>query len=274
MSLHEGYGLISRLKGLTLDNMLGATVVLANGTVATASETQNTDLFWALRGAVAAFGIVTEFKFKTFTAPEDNVVFQYDLSPSDASQLATALAVLQNFTTYSQPPELNMRWFLPNQLTGVYYGNRSEFDRVINSLLSQLNVTQRFGSVSMKSWLNTLTAFSNGPLPQPEAYDTHENFYAKSLMPEYLSPATIIVLANYYFTTARRINRGWYLLIDLHGGAGSAVSSVPVDATAYAHRRAVFKMQFYDVALTETYQPEWFDFLNGWVRPFRTRVQE
>lgn len=215
---------------------------------------------------------MTSFKFKTFTAPENNLVFNYFLSPSTATQLADVLSILQNFTMHNQTAELNMRLFLPSQLTGVYYGNRTEYDRIITPLLTQLGsaTTGRppTGSVSSNSWLNTLSSFSNGPLPQAEIYDTHENFYAKSLMPSSLSPAALRALAEYYFSTARRITRGWYLLIDLHGGAHSAVSAVPDNATAYAHRKATFKMQFYDVlyANAGTYNPEWFGFLNGWVK--------
>jgi len=263
--------LISRLKGLTLDNLLSTTVVLANGSVVTASTTQNADLFWSLRGAGAAFGIATSFTFKTFDAPENNLVFQYNLTPSNATQLTNMLSVLQNFTMHNQPPELNMRLFLPNQLTGVYYGNRSAFDVLMTPLLTQIGVPltgRGAGTVSPKSWINTLTSFSNGPLAQPEIYDTHEKFYAKSLMPDYLSPAALTALSNYYYTTARRMTRAWYLLIDMHGGAGSAVSAAASDATAYAHRNATFKMQFYDRVFPDsaTYKPEYFDFLNGWVK--------
>lgn len=50
--------------------MLSTTVVLADSSVVTASETQNSDLFWALRGAGCSFGIVVDFKFKTIAAPE------------------------------------------------------------------------------------------------------------------------------------------------------------------------------------------------------------
>ncbi|KAF1947674.1 FAD-binding domain-containing protein [Clathrospora elynae] len=270
LTLHGGYGLSSRLHGLTLDNLLEANVVLANSSVITASATQNPDLFWALRGAGAAFGIVTSFKFKTYTAPENNIVFQYNLQPSTTDQLATMLNTLQNFTMYGHPSELNMRFFVPNQLTGVYYGNRSSFDTLMNPLLKQLNITSTSsGQVSVKSWLNTLTANSNGALKQPDVYDYHENFYAKSLMPEYLSPAAMTALADYYFTTARRITgHSWYLLIDMHGGSGSAISSVSANATSYAHRKTTFKMQFNDRIYpdTATYTPQMMSFLNGWVK--------
>lgn len=241
-------------------------MVLANSTFVTASPTQNTDLFWALRGAGAAFGIVTNFKFKTFTAPESNIVFNYNYQPSSATQLATALTALQNFTMNSQPPELNMRLFLSGFTTfsGVYYGTRADYDKLMTPLLQQMGISG--GSVSTNTWLNTLTSFSNGPLPQATPYDTHENFFAKSLMPEYLSPAAITALANYWNANARSLNRAWYLLIDCHGGKGSAISNVSVDATAYAHRNATFKMQFYDRVYFGDYNTAWFSFLNGWIK--------
>ena len=76
--------MISRLKGLTLDQLISANVVLADGSVVTASATENSDLFWSLRGAGAAFGIVTHFTFKTFDAPESNLVFEYLLLNFDS----------------------------------------------------------------------------------------------------------------------------------------------------------------------------------------------
>jgi FAD/FMN-containing dehydrogenase len=268
LTLHGGYGLISRSKGLTLDNILEATVVLANSTVVTASATQNPDLFWALRGAGAAFGIVTNFKFKTFTAPENNIVFQYFVSPSSASQLSTIITALQDFTRNSQPPELNMRLFLSafTTFSGVYYGSRADFDKVMNPLLSKMGIgSGGFAQISTNSWLNTLTSFSNGPLEQAKVYDTHETFYSKSLMPEYLSPAAIDALSKYWEANARSNSRSWYLLFDSHAGGRSAISNVSADATSYAHRNATFKMQFYDRVNSGNYDPAWFPFLNGWI---------
>jgi hypothetical protein len=217
-------------------------------------------------------GIVTHFKLKTFTAPESNLVFSYNLSPPNATALARTLTILQNFTINSQPPELNMRWFLQRELTGVFYGPRSQYDAIMTPLLTALNIPTNTtgrgaGSVKEKDWIDTLTSFSNGPLQQPDLYDYHENFYAKSLMPSYLSDAAITTMSEYYFDTARSVRRPWYLLIDMHGGAGSAVSAVGADDTAYSHRNATFKMQFYDIQFGGSkWDPEWFDFMGGWVQ--------
>jgi len=86
LTLGGGFGYLSGSHGLVIDNLVQATVVIADGTVLTASDTENSDLFWGIRGGGSNFGVVTEFVLKVY--PQRRTIYSgfiiYPASALDA----------------------------------------------------------------------------------------------------------------------------------------------------------------------------------------------
>jgi FAD/FMN-containing dehydrogenase len=104
LTLGGGFGWLSRKYGMTVDNLLSADVVTADGRQVHASETENGDLFWGLRGGGGNFGVVTRFEFQLHPVGPDVlsglIVFPFD-------QARSVLTKFAHFTL-AMPDELNV----------------------------------------------------------------------------------------------------------------------------------------------------------------------
>ncbi len=161
----------SHTHGLALDWLIGATVVLANSTIVNCSETENADLFWALRGAGGSMGIVTEFRFKTFAAPDQVTFFAAPVQwPTEARALVGVSAV-QEFAK-TMPAELNMRLFIARSfvnLEGLYYGNKTGLQAALAPLMKKTNATLALAQTG--GWLDQVKHFGGSNIDQGHGYE-------------------------------------------------------------------------------------------------------
>jgi hypothetical protein len=107
LTLGGGLGWLVRKHGLALDNLLSADIVTADGHLLEASETQNADLFWAIRGGGGNFGIVTSFEFRVH--PADTTLSGLLLHPR--KRMAEAVRFWRDFEP-TAPEEVTSGAFL------------------------------------------------------------------------------------------------------------------------------------------------------------------
>jgi len=97
-----GYSPISGEYGLAVDNLLGATVVLADGRIVNCDESEESDLFWAIRGGGNQFGIVTEFILKAYPARGPALV---GALAYPGTEIGNVLKVTKDFLKKQTPKE-------------------------------------------------------------------------------------------------------------------------------------------------------------------------
>lgn len=100
-TLGGGIGWLRRKHGLSIDSLRSMEVVTADGAVHTASENQNADLFWALRGGGGQFGIVTNFEFELYDVGPliGGLITFY---PADAAR-----TVLETYSEFTEPEAMS-----------------------------------------------------------------------------------------------------------------------------------------------------------------------
>ncbi|RSL81259.1 hypothetical protein CEP52_017235 [Fusarium oligoseptatum] len=261
-ALHGGYGMVSRKHGLTLDSIIGATVVLYDGKVVHCSKTERSDLFWAIRGAGASFGIVAELEFNTFPAPEQMTYFDIGLN-WDQNTAAQGLWEFQEFGK-TMPSEITMQIAIRKDgysIDGAYIGDEAGLRKALQPLLSKLNVQV---SASTVGWMGLVTHFAGTAEinPTSASYNAHDTFYATSLTTRELSLEQFKSFVNSISTTGKSSSHSWWIQMDIQGGKYSAVAKPKPTDMAYVHRDALLLFQFYDsVPQGQTYPSDGFSLL-------------
>jgi len=223
-TLGGGMGRTDRKMGLSIDNLLAATVVTASGDVVHASEDQNVDLFWGLRGGGGNFGVVTEFVFRLH--PFNPMPYAGNLIYDVDKNFLEFYAEL----TDAAPDEANIEPnFAPDEdgnmvaYVGVTWcGDHAAGEKMLAPMLAYPGL--KGGTLAPWSYHEIQTQWDGSAAHGLQ-------YYLKSGMLNELTPEIIEIMVDF-------VNRGntgsWFQHL---GGATSRVAS---DATAYAHRNVAF----------------------------------
>ncbi|KAI0835808.1 putative glucooligosaccharide oxidase [Hypoxylon sp. FL0890] len=261
--LHGGFGMSSHTRGLALDWVIGMNVLLANGTLVHASETENNDVYWGLLGAGSNFGIVTSYELKTFEPPANITWFVVSL-PWRKNNTVAGLEALEDYALNTQPAELNMRLYATRQFTqleGSYHGNKTDLEAALEPLLNKTG--GKIAAAQTVSWIKGLEHFSTSKLNQTYPYtQVQEEFFGKSLELKGLNGTAAKGFADYWFDVAKNETTHWYIQMDIQGGKNSAVWKADSKLTSYVHRDKLYILQFY---ITTSGAPEdGIKFVNDW----------
>lgn len=151
-----------------------------------------------MRGSSGSFGIVTSIQVETFPAPPSATIFQYSWD-LDAADAASAIAQFQDWVLTDIPQEFGAELVLGRGsssgrvsfgLTGGWYAPADQFDNVIAPLLSNLP-TPSSQSITPGAYIDSVQNLGGlGRLSTTGVPDSHDTFYAKSLMTPEASPMT------------------------------------------------------------------------------------
>lgn len=234
LTLGGGFGWLSREFGMTVDNLASVDVVTADGRLVKASERENGELFWGIRGGGGNFGIVTNFEFRLHpVGPQvfaGLIVFSFD----------EAKEILRKYDDFVEkmPDELNV-WavlrkapplpFLPESVHGqeivalavFHAGDEAHGQRLIEPIRSfGTPVGEHVGMVPYAEWQQTFD-----PLLTPGARN-----YWKSHNLSRLSDKAIDTIVKYVAKLPTPITEIFLGLI------GGKASRFPKDKTAYSER--------------------------------------
>jgi len=238
LTLGGGFGWTTRKFGLTIDNLISVDVVAATGKLLKASETENPDLFWALRGGGGNFGIVTGFEFRLHPlgpevmsglivhpfADAAKLMPQYRAFIADAPDEVSAWIVMRKAPPLPFLPEIwhGKEVFI---LAACYTGSMAEGEKALAPLRGIGSpIADVVGPHPFVGWQS---AFD--PLLTPGARNYWKSHDLKALSDE--ACATMIEFAGRLPTPECEI---------FIAGLGGAMGKPAPDSTAYGGRAANF----------------------------------
>jgi len=229
LTLGGGVGYLVRKYGLTIDDLLAAEVVTADGQLLHVDSETHPDLFWAIRGGGGNFGVVTRFKFRLHEVDSvfGGMLFLPATPDTIASFIALAEAASEELSTIANVATAPPMPFLPPEYIGkpvimgmlVYAGDVDAGERVI--------ATFRALATPIADMVKPMKYPEIYP-PEPEGY--HPVAAARTMFVDSIDRAVAEMILDYL-----QASTGSMAVAQLRV-LGGAMARVPADATAFAHR--------------------------------------
>jgi len=263
ITLGGGIGYLVRKYGLTIDDLLAAEVVTADGQLLRADANSHPDLFWAIRGGGGNFGVATRFRFQLHEV--DKIIGGMLILPATPDTIASFIAEAE-----SAPDELSTianvmtappMPFLPEEVHGklvimamlVYAGDTASGERVIapfRALAAPL--------------ADMIKPISYPEMFPPEQGDYHPVAAARTMFVDHINRSVAeTILDRLQSSTASMAVAQLRVL-------GGAMSRVSADATAFAHRASRIMVNL--AGLYE--QPDEKVTHEAWVSEFAKTIQQ
>jgi FAD/FMN-containing dehydrogenase len=263
LTVGGGVGYLVRKHGLTIDDLLAAEIVTADGQIRTVDAETEPDLFWAIRGGGGNFGVVTRFKFRLH--PVNTVLGGMLILPATAEVIAGFIAAAdaapEELSTIANIMTAPPMPFLPAEVHGqlivfgmlVYAGDLAAGEQVI---------------APFRALAQPLVDMIQ-PMPYPEIYPPDEEEYhpmgaGRTLFLDNVDRAVAeTILRHIQASTAMMAVTQLRVL-------GGAMARVPIEATAFAHRHSHIMA---NVAALYT-QPEEKAVHESWAEQFAAAIRQ
>lgn len=263
ITLGGGVGYLVRKYGLTIDSLLAAEIVTADGQILQIDSESHPGLFWAIRGGGGNFGVVTRFKFQLHEV--DDIVGGMLFLPATADSIASFMSLAE-----SAPEELST---IANIMTAPpmpmipeeYYGKPV----IMAMLVYAGDVHEGQRVVAPFKAITTPLADMVQPMKYPQIYQPDGEEYhpvaaARTMFVDSIDRAAAQTILDHINASTAA------MAVAQLRALGGAMARVPSDATAFAHRKS--KIMVNVAALYE--QPDQKETHEAWVAKFASALQQ